>query len=275
MTATHIVMAGMVLVAGIAGHPSRTAEAADLDCLIQPRETVTVSSATEGIVEQVTVDRGTLVKEGAVLAVLESSAERLAVAIARVRAEHESAIKAGEVRVSFGDRRFQRTDESYRKNLVPLKELDEAETAKILAEFELAEAQEKKALARLEYERARALLDLRTIRSPLSGVVVERLRHPGELAAKELPIVKIAQLDPLRAEVFAPIALLGKVEVGQRAVVIPEPPMSRPVEAAVTVVDRVVDAASGTFGIRLEIPNPGHRIPAGLKCKVRFGSPGR
>jgi multidrug efflux pump subunit AcrA (membrane-fusion protein) len=41
------------------------------------------------------------------------------------------------------------------------------------------------------------------------------------------------------------------------------------------IVDRVVDAASGTFGIRLEIPNPGNRIPAGLKCKVRFSGNGR
>ena len=40
--------------------------------------------------------------------------------------------------------------------------------------------------------------------------------------------------------------------------------------ARVTVVDRVVDAASGTFGVRLELPNPDYRLPAGLKCKVRF-----
>jgi hypothetical protein len=32
----------------------------------------------------------------------------------------------------------------------------------------------------------------------------------------------------------------------------------------------VVDAASGTLGVRLELPNPGYRLPAGLKCKVRF-----
>jgi multidrug efflux pump subunit AcrA (membrane-fusion protein) len=38
----------------------------------------------------------------------------------------------------------------------------------------------------------------------------------------------------------------------------------------VTVVDRVVDAASGTFGVRLEVPNPNYRLPAGLKCKARF-----
>jgi hypothetical protein len=35
-------------------------------------------------------------------------------------------------------------------------------------------------------------------------------------------------------------------------------------------VDRVVDAASGTFGVRLQLPNPGYRLPAGLKCEIRF-----
>ena len=41
--------------------------------------------------------------------------------------------------------------------------------------------------------------------------------------------------------------------------------------AKVTVVDRVVDAASGTFGVRLELPNHALKLPAGLKCTVGFG----
>jgi len=41
-------------------------------------------------------------------------------------------------------------------------------------------------------------------------------------------------------------------------------------KARVVVVDKVIDAASGTFGVRLTLPNPGRRIPAGLKCKARF-----
>jgi len=40
--------------------------------------------------------------------------------------------------------------------------------------------------------------------------------------------------------------------------------------ATVTVVDRVLDAASGTFGVRLTLPNPDLQLPAGIRCKVRF-----
>jgi hypothetical protein len=52
--------------------------------------------------------------------------------------------------------------------------------------------------------------------------------------------------------------------------VTPEPPFTRTYRAKVKVVDRVIDAASGMFGIRLELPNPDYSLPAGLKCKVRL-----
>jgi RND family efflux transporter MFP subunit len=265
-------LAGLAAVAAlvVSGGVVR-AGAAELDCLIQPREIVTVSAALEGVLEQVAVDRGDTVQKGAVLATLESSLERNMVAIARARAEQDYAIKSNQVRVDFGARRFSRTDDMFKKSLVPLKELDEAETAKILAEYDLVEANERKRLADLDLERAQAALELRTIRSPITGVVMERLRHPGELASREHPVVKIARLDPLRVEVFVPIALYGRISPGQRAMVVPEAPLNRPLEATVTVVDKVADAASGTFGVRLEIANPGNRVPGGLKCKVRLG----
>jgi hypothetical protein len=38
----------------------------------------------------------------------------------------------------------------------------------------------------------------------------------------------------------------------------------------VKVVDRVIDAASGTFGVRLELPNRNGKVPAGIRCRVRF-----
>ena len=38
----------------------------------------------------------------------------------------------------------------------------------------------------------------------------------------------------------------------------------------VRLVDKVMDAASGTFVVRMELPNPKGTLPAGLKCRVRF-----
>lgn len=247
----------------------RAAPAATLDCLIYPYVIVDVSSPIDGLLDTVAVDRGDLVERGQVLATLESSVERATLQLAEARARMESARKSSQVRLDFGTRRFVRTEDLFKKNLVPLKEMDEAETGKVLAEVGVLEAQEDQRIADLELERARAALALRTIHSPVTGVVIERSLSIGEFT-RQGPIVKIAQIHPLRVEVIAPVALLGTVRVGMHAEVVPEAPIGGSHLATVTVVDRVVDAASGTFGIRLELPNPDYRLPAGLKCRVRF-----
>lgn len=262
-----------LLVALLLGIPSAVG-AQNLECLIYPETTVAVGSPVEGVLDKVLVDRGDLVKAGQVVAALESSVERMAVVLAQARAEKESALKAGRTRVEFGDRRYVRTLEMFKKDLIPLKDMDEAETAKILAEYELLEAQEENRLAKIDVDRAKTVLDQRTIRSPISGVVVERLLNGGEFT-KQAPIVRLAQIDPLRVEVIVPVALFGRIRVGMQADVLPEAPVGGVWPAQVTVVDRVIDAASGTFGVRLALPNPDYRLPAGLKCKVRFNVQGR
>jgi multidrug efflux pump subunit AcrA (membrane-fusion protein) len=98
---------------------------------------------------------------------------------------------------------------------------------------------------------------------------MERFLSPGEYI-EDQPVVKLAQIHPLHVEVFAPVELLGAVKVGMQAEVVPENPVGKVYKAKVTIVDRVIDAASGTFGVRLELPNPKYKLPAGLKCRVTF-----
>jgi hypothetical protein len=105
-------------------------------------------------------------------------------------------------------------------------------------------------------------------------VVVERFLSPGEYTSGQFkndsPILKLAQIDLLRVEVFAPVSMRGKIFVGTPAKLMLEAPASSSHDLRVSIVDRVVDSASSTFRIRLSLPNPNHRIPAGLKCKIKF-----
>jgi multidrug efflux pump subunit AcrA (membrane-fusion protein) len=50
----------------------------------------------------------------------------------------------------------------------------------------------------------------------------------------------------------------------------PEEPIGGQLTAKVSLVERVIDASSGTFGLRLELPNPEGKIPAGLRCRLVF-----
>lgn len=80
--------------------------------------------------------------------------------------------------------------------------------------------------------------------------------------------MKLAQINPLNVEVVMPVEIFGTIHVGMTGEVNLEPLIKGRFRARVTVVDRVVDAASGTFGVRLELPNPDFAIPAGIKCMV-------
>ena len=258
-----------VLLMGVLAGGASPAVASDLSCLILPSMEVSIGSPVDGLLETVAVERGDVVKKGQVLATLELSVEKATVAVARAKAEALSELKTSIVKEDFSKRKFIRITDLAKSSSIAQHEADEARTEKSLAEIAHAEAVENSRLAVLELERADAVLSLRTIRSPITGVVVERHHHPGELV-KQDSILKLAQIDPLRVEVFAPLSLLGQIAVGMLAEIRPSDPPGGLYQARVTIVNKVVDSASGTFGVRLEIPNHDHRLSGGLHCSVNF-----
>jgi multidrug efflux pump subunit AcrA (membrane-fusion protein) len=125
-------------------------------------------------------------------------------------------------------------------------------------------------IAQLEVNHEEEVVRQRTLRSPIDGIVVERLLVPGEYRNEQSPIMTLAQIDPLRVEVFVPTGHYGRIRAASQAKVVPEEPIGGSYTATVTVVDRVMDAGSGTFGVRLALPNPELKLPAGIRCKVAF-----
>ncbi len=219
--------------------------AADLppfDGLIEPREVVDFSSQIPGIIEKISVERGDWVKKGQILATLQSGVERAAVDLARAR-------------VDFAQRRFVRNQQLFEKKLISSHDQDELETEIQLGKLAVIDAEER--------------LKLRTIRSTINGVVTRRMGAPGEYVGEE-PFVTVAQVHPLSVELVIPDKYYGAIKEGDLASVVLHLPKTQELEAKVSIVDDVIDAASSTFGVRLELPNPKLKIPAGVKCKVVF-----
>lgn len=242
------------------------------DCLIEARQQLDVRSSAEGVIEAVLVRRGDVVKKGDLLAKLSSGPEQATLNLARSRATMEGELKAAEARVELAKKKWERADELHKRNFVSANAKDEAEAEYRLATEQWRAMQESRTLAELEVKRAEEVLAQRSIRSPVNGVVVALLLNPGELASSNQkdPILKLMEIDPLHVELVLPVSQYGKIKRGQRARVVPEQPIGGSYTAQVDVVDMTVDAASGTFGVRLTLPNPGNRIPAGVKCRARF-----
>ena len=76
----------------------------------------------------------------------------------------------------------------------------------------------------------------------------------------------------MRVEIIAYSELFGLIETGMEAEIIVEGPTETRHRALVTVVDGIVDAASGTFGVRLSLPNTDSTVVGGLKCRAVFHS---
>ena len=260
------------LLAGLLLASATAARAAAFECLIEAHQTVEIRSPVEGVIHKVYVDRGALVRRGQTLFELESDVERANLEVARYRSQMVGRIESSRNRVTFATRKLERAQELHGQNFVAAQTRDESETEKRLAESELKDAIENQEMARLEYRRAADQLKLRSALSPFDGYVVERMLHPGDLAesgAGRKPILRLAQLDPLRVEVVLPQAAYGRVQLGTVVLVSPEG-MDDKHKARVTVVDKVIDAASSTFGVRLELTNPQGRLPAGMRCSAEF-----
>ncbi|MCP5059622.1 MAG: efflux RND transporter periplasmic adaptor subunit [bacterium] len=240
-----------------------------LDCLVQPSKTVAIGSQTLGLIETIHVERGDPVKEGQTVVELEAGVEAAAVQVARLRAGLEGSLRAHEESFALSTKRQKRGAELFEKKALSVDTREELDTQARIGELELLQAKEARQLAGLELRQAKALLARRTLRAPISGVVTERLLEAGEVVDEET-ILKIAQIDPLRVDVLMPASRYGSVHPGMRATIEPEFPVDASVVANVAIVDPIIDAASGTFSVRLDLPNPGGQIPGGLHCTVKF-----
>jgi len=246
----------------------------EFSCLIQPKMVLKLGTPVPGLISEVLVDRGTIVKKGDVIARLESGVEETALSLAKARAANDATVRSNRVKMEFQRRKEDRTKQLRKNENISISLADEAETAARVAEIDLDESQVNLQLAQLEMARASEVLKQRTIRSPISGVVVSRALGPGEYAFDQAHLVTVSQIDPLNVEVFLPLSQFGRIRPGNIAEVYPEEPVGGRYAATVTIVDHVFDAASGTIGVRLEIPNPNYALPAGLKCQVRFNGVG-
>lgn len=212
-----------------------------LSCLLEPSLDVHIGTPLEGVLEEILVDRSDRVSKGQVIARLQSGVE-------------QAAINTQVAREAYAQRRIIRSEELQQAQLMSEQEIDERRTEHQLARLELAEKREQ--------------LKLRVITSPIDGVVVERFHDPGNLIMKE-QLVRIMRLDPLFVELVLSVDWFGNIHSGETYSIRLQH-LNLIKEAVVTAVDPIIDPASGTFRVRLKLPNLNYSIPAGLQCELLY-----
>ena len=239
------------------------------ECLMEPNVVARVGTPVQGVIDTLLVDRSDVVARGQPIAQLRSEVEQANLAQAKARAKMASEISARKADLDLAKHNMERMRNLHNQKMIPEQQRDEALAQLQVASAALVQARESYKLLQHELSRAEEMLAQRTIRSPVDGVVVEHQAFPGEFVY-ENPVMTIAQLDPLRIEVVLPARLFGSFEPGDTAKVYTEIGNTEPLIAKVQVVDRLLDTRSGTFGVRLQLPNPDFAIPGGQKCTLEF-----
>jgi membrane fusion protein, heavy metal efflux system len=240
-----------------------------LGCLVEPSIVVDVSSPVAGLLDRVAVERGDIVSKGQLVASLESRVERASVELALTKLKNDAEIRSAQSNEDFARKKHARNENLHRDGVISAQVREQAETEAVLAVEKLKQTKEARAITEQEVHLARSQLSLKTISSPINGMVVERYLSAGE-RADEKPILKIAQIDPLRVEAILPASMYGRVKAGMMAKVTPELQGEQGRNAAIILVDKVIDPASNTFRVRLELGNKDYALPSGVRCKINI-----
>ena len=239
------------------------------DCLIEPMSLIELGGSTQGVVEHILVERGERVKKDQVIIELESSVEKAYIEQAEVRARMESEIQAREAEYVLAKLEYARFDEMHKRDLAPEQQRDEAAARLRIAAAAVVQADDNRRLLQLELERLRRELAKRSLKSPVDGIVVDHFVSVGE-TVRDDPVTRIAQLHPLRVEAVLPGRFFGSLKRGDGARVFPEFNDGAPLSTTINVVDPMLDAQSGTFGVGLTLANADFSIAGGQRCRIVF-----
>ncbi len=185
-----------------------------------------VLARVSGLVQELTAEEGDAVGAGAPLLQIENDEYRLRVKQAKARTANLRA-------------RFERLEGMVDKRLVSQEEFDTAEA-------DLASAEADQELAELE-------LSYTTVRAPFSGRVIERLVDPGQNVSVGSPLFRVADLDPLLAEVHVPSKEFRRLQTEQAVELVLDSDGTR-LDGTIDRVSPVIDPNSGTIKVTVEIP---------------------
>jgi len=238
----------------------------DIQSFTEPYRTINLAAAESGIVIGLNVEEGDSVEKDQALADLNQDVLKAGVEIARSHRDAVSGLKSAESELKLRSERLRKLRELRQNENASEEEVNRAQLEFEVAEARVLQVREQLEIKRLEYERIRLQLALRTVRSPIDGVVTEVYRDIGEFVSPADPVVMtIVQLNPLRATFPVPIADVKSLRKGQTISVKVEG-VAKTVKAQVELVSPVINADSQTVRVKVELPNPGYRIRSGAKC---------
>src|SRR6201993_2699931 len=278
----------------------------EAQAILFPLQQAAIVPKISAPVQKFLVKRGSPVKQGQVLAVLENrdlsaAAQDTEGAYKQAQAVYETTTAANlpeEIRKAEADAQqaqqaldaqekvFQSRQQLFEQGALPRKELDQSRVditqarnqsdiakqhlEKLMAigkEQELKAAEGQRDSAAGKYRGAQAQLSYSEIRSPINGVITDRPLYPGEMAAAGTPLLTVMDISSVIAKAHIPQDEAAALKVGDKGS-ITVPGITEPINGKVTVVSPALDPNSTTVEIWFEVKNPQHELKPGTSVHL-------
>jgi len=230
------------------------------------RERIEISPRFQGVVKWIGVKKGDAVKKDQTVVLLDDAEQN-----ARV-AETNGRLASAHVALDRAELNYRRVRELTARDVVSKEADDEARLSVDAAKAAIAEIEGQLALAK-------TYLDWTIIRSPIDGVVLEKLAEPGELVTPQsfggargpsTAVLAVADLQDLQVEIDVSETDLAKISLGERCQISPEAYPEKHYDGVVAEISPEANRQKGTLQIKVQIKNPDRFLTPELSAKVDF-----
>lgn len=194
--------------------------------------------------------------------------------VEKIHKEEGDYVEKGETLLTLEAREYvlaeQRANVEYQQQLSNYNRLEAMHAKKLLSDDEFERAKFAKEGARIAWEEAKLNLDYTHIKSPISGHIGERLTKIGERIQPTDKLFSVVNNSQVIAVVYVPEKSLGKLQIGQKAIIHSDNLGDEEFEGWIKRISPVVDPASGTFKVTVGVKNKEDRLRPGMFVNVEI-----
>jgi HlyD family secretion protein len=231
--------------------------------------TVSVVPRTAGRLETISVKLGDRVTKGQRIAQIEDYDIQEQVKQAEAAEQvSEATIRQREADLKRADTTLSRSKSLFDRQLLPRQTLDDNESAyqAAVAQLDLARAQNAQSKARLD--ELKITLGNTIITSPVTGFVSKRAVDPGAFVGQNAPVVEVVDVHTVRLVANVVEKDLRELKVGDSATVVVDAFPGEDFIGRIARISPILDPATRTAPIEIEIPNPTSRLKPGMYARV-------
>ena len=246
---------------------------------VTARREATVSAQISGTIVDEHVEEGEHVTEGQVLAHLDDSAQRAALAQASAQWQAAQAVLAQfQAQLEQGQRDLVRAQDLVGRKLVSTQSAEAARTLVVTQTAQLESQRKQVELARAGVQAAQVQLDYCTVRAPFNGVIIAKSAQVGEIVSPfsagggftRTGIATIVDMDSLEVDVDVNESYINRVQANQRAQAVLDAYPDWTIPAHVIAVIPTADRGKATVKVRIALDQKDARVLPDMGARVSF-----